>query len=95
VLILPAHEMGDSVEDSALPPACAGSRFFFNWSWGLRPRLYSATCFAGSAPNKTCDPSFAGLRSELINAIRVYLWLIFGGDCRSVRRYGVVDFCRP
>ena len=34
----------------ALPPAVAGSGAYFYWAtWGLRPRLYSAARFAGSA----------------------------------------------
>ncbi|HEU4871460.1 MAG TPA: hypothetical protein VFT44_00075, partial [Pyrinomonadaceae bacterium] len=47
----PAHEMGDSVDDTALRTLTRTHSRSFNWSWGLRPRLYAATCFAGSAPH--------------------------------------------
>ena len=37
MLILQAHEIGDSVEGSALPPTCAGSLAFFYLVLGLEP----------------------------------------------------------
>lgn len=64
MLILPAHEMGDSVERSALPPACTGSLAFF---W-----ICPGACAPGSilppasrVPRTTC---FALLRSQTFDA---------------------------
>jgi hypothetical protein len=44
--------MGDSVEGRALPPAPRARSLLSKYrSWGLRPRLYAAARFAGSAPS--------------------------------------------
>ena len=32
---------------TALPPVSRAKTHFLLWTWGLRPRLYAYTCFAG------------------------------------------------
>jgi len=58
-----ARETGDS----AAARFTGSTVFFLSLSWGLRPRLYSATCFAGSGHNMPSVSSFAGSGHNMLS----------------------------
>jgi len=45
----PAQAGGSAEPSMAVTRYCGFVRVLNRQTWGLRPRLYSATCFAGSA----------------------------------------------